>query len=153
MPKAKGKRAKKDSGPKHKKTAEDGFNLNPIIEEKIKEALQKGLTRNQACDYANISRSVFYEILAKNKEYYPEGERLADRIEQWESALNIQAKFNIAGKIGSGDVETSKWLLERKEKETYSTRTEQTGKDGEPLGVILYPQKDEGILEAPAETG
>lgn len=150
MPKAKGTKAKK-AGPKHEKTLDDGINFSPAIEDKIREALQKGLTRDQACDFANISRSLFYDILAKNKEKYPEGERLVDKIEQWETALNIQAKFNISDKIEKGDVETSKWLLERKEKEAYSTRTEQTGKDGEPLGVILYPQKDESFLETPKE--
>lgn len=64
MPKSKRTRAgkKKNLGGRPPTVSiNDGVDLNPETETKIKEALQKGLTRDQACDFANISRSSFYD--------------------------------------------------------------------------------------------
>lgn len=48
--------------------------------------------------------------------------------------LKLRAKQKIAKKIADGDdVELCKWMLEKTEKENYSSRTEQTGPNGREL--------------------
>jgi hypothetical protein len=45
------------------------------------------------------------------------------------------ATLNIVKAIDSGDVKASQWYLERKCKDEFSTRTENTGENGEPLQI------------------
>ncbi len=80
----------------------------------------------QACQVAGIHHSTFYKW--KN-----ESEEFAYLMERAKNDTNRRAKLNLRQAIENGEVETSKWLIERKEKSEYSLRSEVTGKDGKDI--------------------
>lgn len=49
------------------------------------------------------------------------------------NAPNVKARANIINDINRGNIDSSKYWLERREREDFATRQENTGKDGEPL--------------------
>lgn len=102
----------------------------------LKEAFLMGCTDREACLYAGISNQTLYNYQEANPEY-------VEQKEQWKDYLKIRARKTVAGKI-DGDPETAKWYLERKAKDEFSSRTENTGKDGKPLiiKVTKYARPD-----------
>jgi len=80
--------------------------------QKLKDAFAIDATIPQACKYAEIGKTVFYEWLKENSKF-------AEEIEAMREALPLKAKENIAlkihGKPTQGDIGLSKWLVERKE--------------------------------------
>lgn len=82
---------------------------------KIEYGFMKGLNVTECCHYADISRNCFYEYLEKNPDF-------KDRIEELKSNPSTRAKLNIVEAIENGDTDISKWWLERKNKDEFSTR-------------------------------
>lgn len=73
------------------------------------ELLRVGATVEQACDYAGIGRTSFYDRLKMDEQF-------AKKISYAQTFLSVSAKRNIADEVvNSHDVETSKWLLEKTE--------------------------------------
>ena len=143
MPKSKRTRAgKKESNPVGRPTVIDEITLL-----KLEEAYANHATDEQACFIANIGQSTLY----KYQEDHPE---FIERKRALKAMIGYQAKANIRRKIESGDLPTSQWWSERREKEDFSQRNELTGKDGDPLqcGVIAYPTKNEVPLGATTKT-
>ena len=82
-----------------------------VTEEKIKrleEGFMYGFSDNQACVYAGISRTAFYRFLSKN-------EPIRDRFKVLKQHIRLQARFNVAKAIEAGDLEVSRWYLERRD--------------------------------------
>ena len=82
-----------------------------VTEEKIKrleEAFMFGFSDNMACIYAGVSRTAFYRFLANN-------EPLRDRFKALKRNVRLQARFNVAKAIEAGDLEVSRWYLERRD--------------------------------------
>jgi hypothetical protein len=77
----------------------------------------KGLNVTECCHYADISRTAFYDYLEKNPEF-------ADRIEELKSSPSTKAKLNVVEAIENGDTDLSKWWLERKNRDEFSTKQE-----------------------------
>jgi len=67
-----------------------------------------GFSDNQACVYAGISRTAFYRFLSKN-------EPIRDRFKVLKQHIRLQARFNVAKAIEAGDLEVSRWYLERRD--------------------------------------
>lgn len=67
-----------------------------------------GFSDNMACVYAGVSRTAFYRFLANN-------EPLRDRFKALKRHVRLQARFNIAKAIEAGDLEVSRWYLERRD--------------------------------------
>lgn len=88
------------------------------------------------------SRVVLYKWLEK----YPELELVR---EEAEAELGDEGENFVAQAIRNGDMKTIRWYLERRRKDRFSTRQEQTGADGAPLEVhnvtrtIVDPENDE----------
>jgi hypothetical protein len=74
-----------------------------------------GLNKTECCEYAGISRDSFYEYLKKHPDF-------SDRIEVLQSHPSMKAKINISDRIEKGDVEMSKWYLERKNRDEFSLK-------------------------------
>ena len=129
---------------KPKITAMAGTTFSDYYMRELKESFKKGLNNGEACLDANISERTFYSVLEKN-------ERLKEYFNLLQKNVNKIAKQNIVKKIEDGDIEISKWWSERKNKEEFSTRSELTGKDGEDLGIIKFPQKNEDTLGTTTE--
>lgn len=85
-----------------------------------------------AAEACGVTRQALWKFINK----HPELEEV--RAEASETLLDIGEK-HLTTAISAGDMKTIRWHLERKGKDRgYTTRTESTGKDGEPLqmGVI-----------------
>ena len=91
---------------------------------KLEQAFLIGANDSLACSYAGISRNTFYEYLKKNPNYQ-------DRIDDLRNMPKLKALQTVENKIH--DIDTAKWYLERKMKEEFASRTEQTGANGKDL--------------------
>lgn len=104
--------------------------ITPEIIIKLEQAFMYGFTDLQACLFAEISKTTFYNFQNKHPEF-------VDRKELLRENLALRAKVVLAKKIQNEDEETAKWYLERKCKKEFSTRQEITGEDGEPLAPVI----------------
>lgn len=80
-------------------------------------AFSNWFTDNEACVYAGISKNTLYRYIEKNPEFWNQKELLKDK-------PKMKAKMNIINSINNKDIETSKWYLERKSKDEFSTKVE-----------------------------
>ncbi len=97
---------------------------------KLDEAFANGATDLEACFYAGISKTAFYNYQERNPEYVERKEGLKDQ-------LKLIAKNTLAKSIKDGSALDAKWFLERKCGDEYAPtqkNTNQTlGKDGTPV--------------------
>ena len=97
---------------------------------KLEEAFAVGATDLEACFYAGISKTAFYNYQEDNPEF-------KERKEGLKNQLGLIAKNNLARSIKGGNDADAKWYLERKRKDEFSLRQETTGAGGEPLTVTI----------------
>jgi len=126
------------------------------IIERLRHAFAIGATDEEACSYANIGTTTLYDYQKLNPEFAEEKESLKKKPILKAKNNVIQAmevnKTPVISKLlgvlkdDKGNpiltekpddlknrIETSKWYLERKAKDEFSTRVESTGKNGKPL--------------------
>lgn len=84
---------------------------------KLEYAFMKGFNISEACDYAEISRDTYYEKLKQSKEF-------SDKMDRAKTNLQRRAKINLAEAIECGDLNESKYYLERKCKDEFSIKQE-----------------------------
>lgn len=82
---------------------------------KLELLFAKGLTDREACLIADLSPSTLYDYCTANPEF-------AERKELLKEQPKTKAKLNIAEAIEKEDVDISKWYLERKAKDEFSTK-------------------------------
>ena len=92
--------------------------------EALKPYYKLGYSSTKACQYAGIPQPTVTEWLKNDPE-------LLLKVTAWQNEVNATARKNIAKKVQEGDDETSKWWVERKERDEMSTRTnvDMTSKD------------------------
>lgn len=98
----------------------------------LEEAFSNGASDLQACFIANISKQTLYNY----QEIHPE---FVDRKEALKDMIKYQAKSKIRRAIEMGDdvkeaLETSKWYLERKDKE-FKPKSDVTT-DDKPIAIL-----------------
>jgi len=87
--------------------------LTPDVVRKLKEAFAIGATIEQACYYAEISKTTYYKWVDENP-------KLSYEFSEMRAKLPLAAKANIANAIQTlKDIGLSKWLVERSEPEAY----------------------------------
>lgn len=107
----------------------------------LEHAFSNCLTDLEACIYAGISKDALYNYIQKNPEFH-------DRKEHLKKQVGIKAKLNVVKKISDGSEKESKWWLERKAKDEFSTRSELTGEDGKEIEVrTKLNEEDKAILD------
>lgn len=84
---------------------------------KLEMLFAKGLSDREACLIADIHPSTLYDYCNANPEF-------AERKELLKEQVKTRAKLNVAEAIDNNDVDMSKWYLERKAKDEFSTRQE-----------------------------
>ena len=116
--------------------------MTPEIITKLEQAFSLGASDLEACFYAGIGKTTLYEYQNKNPEYAERKAALKDK-------LVLKARTVLAKAMEDGDKQTAQWYLERKKKDEFSQRQEQTGADGQPLNplpteisVVLVRPKD-----------
>jgi len=107
--------------------------MTPETIAKLEEAFLNGASDKEAIFQANIGSSTFYEYCKENPNF-------AERKEDLKDQVKYRARKNIVQAIEGGDKTLSQWYLERKVKEEFSPRVEQTGKEG---GAIQVESTDE----------
>ena len=102
------------------------------IIESLRTYLELGFSRNKACKMVGLDPTTLSKWVQAD-------EALSIKLQGWENAINAQVMANLADAIRkegeTEDVrkETSKWWAERRMKEDFSTRQENTGADGKDL--------------------
>lgn len=91
---------------------------------KLEEVFALGGTDLEACMYADISKSTFYDFQKDNPDFLERKEKLKER-------PILKARQTIIK--GLDDPLNAKWYLERKGKGEFAQRTEITGAEGKPL--------------------
>ncbi len=104
--------------------------------QKLEDAFSIGATDREACLIANISSQSLYNFQKENPDYIERKEKLKDM-------PKYKARMNIVEAINAKNLSVSQWYAERKAKDEFSQRTEQTGKDGE----ALIPESSEIIKD------
>lgn len=99
----------------NKKTVTGGYKHTPEVVDKLTEGLLMGLTIDQSCTYAGITRETYYDWCNKINGFKEKMEK---------AALNpfLKAKQTIFNNLNNPEV--AKWYLERKSSKEFSTRTE-----------------------------
>jgi hypothetical protein len=88
----------------------------------LEEAFAMGCTDLEACFFANISKSVFYDYLKNHPEF-------SDRKDELKEKPVLMARKNILDALAGNDKDISKWYLERKRKDEFSPKSELDVKD------------------------
>ena len=99
----------------NKPTKTGGYKYTPEIVNRLNEGLLMGLTVEQACVYAGINKSTYYDWCQRIKGFQEKMEK---------AALNpfLKAKQTIFNNLDKTDV--AQWYLEHKSSKEFSTRTE-----------------------------
>ena len=100
---------------------------------KMEYAYKRHFTHAQMRAWAGINLEKWKKLVRK----YP---RLLEMIEEWKGFVCSKAKMNIADKIEEGDVDTSKWILEKLEREEYGKTGDNGNRNGG--GVMLNLEVD-----------
>jgi ACT domain-containing protein len=108
---------------------------------KLEEAFSKGCSVTEACLLCDISRNTYYEYLKDNPEFN-------DKVEMLKENITLHARMNLAASVLSGDLADSRWYLERKKKDEFSTSSNYNigGQSDNPIEVNINT-KDMEILK------
>lgn len=101
-------------------------NLTPQEVDKLEYAFAHCANDVEAYTYAGICETNFYWWQEVNPKFVERKKVLRDMVK-------FQARENIVKSINAGETSAAKWWLERKNKEEFSLRVENTGKDGKDL--------------------
>lgn len=100
--------------------------MTPDIIAKLEQAFSLGATDLEACFYAGIGKTSLYRYQEEHPEFTERKKALKEK-------LVLKARSVIADALENKDKQTAQWYLERRKKDEFSTRHEQTGADGAPL--------------------
>lgn len=106
---------KKKTVKKKKSNAGRPSIMNDATLNKLEYAFAKGMSDREACLFADISGQTLYNYCNAHPEYF-------ERKELLKEMPKVKAKINIVEGIENGDTELSKWYLERKAKDEFSTK-------------------------------
>ena len=94
------------------------YKQTPEYIAKLEHAFSMGCTAVDACIHAGIGETTYYR-------WCDENEALRDRFKALQSKQVLKARAVINDALYAGDVNTAKWLLERKRKAEFSTQVNQ----------------------------
>ncbi len=99
---------------------------------KLEHAFSIGCTDLEACLYADVGKSALYN-------YQKDNPAFVERKEALKENPVLKARTAVIADIESGNVDTSKWLLERKKKDEFSTKqeTKLSGDEENPIAMVL----------------
>ncbi len=121
------------------KEGDDEFS-NAVIA-KLKDAFLNNLSIEDACNEADINVTTFYRHYAKNESF-------ARKIDYWRGNHKRLALRNVTNRLEAGDVELSKWTLERLHND-YQTKQKQEISSNiglSPITININPVKSNNEL-------
>ncbi len=102
--------------------------MTPEVIEKIEEELKNGATLPQASFLAGISLKTLYNYFTNNPDF-------KERCDLLQGLVAYRARVNLKNKIEAGDIDTSKYWLDRKDKD-FKQKADYTS-NNESLNPIL----------------
>tara|TARA_B100000686_G_scaffold345438_1_gene430045 strand:- start:2775 stop:3179 length:405 start_codon:yes stop_codon:yes gene_type:complete len=122
---------------KNKKGVGAPTKMTPDVLKKLEEAFALGCTDIEASLYAGISARTIYNYQEENPEFLQRKEALKEQ-------PVLKARKVVVDALDDGDKDMSRWYLERRKKDEFSTRQESTGADGKDLisGITLGRYSD-----------
>lgn len=100
--------------------------LSPKVLSDLEKYFDYDYTVEQACTEVGINPDTYYEWCKRSEEF-------ATLMKSHKNQIRLKAKRIIYDQIESNDPDAAKFILERTEKGIYSSRSEVTGPDGDPL--------------------
>lgn len=100
---------------------------NDVLQ-KLKHGFLMGFDDLEACIYAGVGKSTFYDFQNLNPEF-------VELKEGWKLNPILKAQTTLYKSLE--EAESAKWLLERVKKDKYSIRREITGKDGSSIEMTI----------------
>jgi hypothetical protein len=97
------------------------------------EAFKLDATDEEACSYAGVSETWYYDEMKKNDEF-------SDQIHRAQRYPFLVAKGSVVGAMETGDNIIGLKYLERRQKKLYSPRVEVTGEDGDAVQINLLTE-------------
>jgi hypothetical protein len=94
----------------------------------------RGLTDLEACLYADIGTTTLYNYCEENPEF-------RERKEELKQHPTAKARLNVTEAIENGNEDLSKWWLERKARDEFSTKQEVKAN-------ITYEDKLKDVVDA-----
>jgi len=91
--------------------------MTDAVLKKLKQAFSIGCSDREACAYVGISRSTLYNYQNENPEFLEEKALLKEK-------PVLLARQVVVKALEKEDVKTAQWLLERKKRKEFATRTE-----------------------------
>lgn len=82
----------------------------------LEDGARYGLTAERLSLYADIPYSTMTDYFRKNPDFLA-------RIRELQNSPRLNAEMNIAESIADNNIDTTRWYLERRAKEDYSTKT------------------------------
>jgi hypothetical protein len=113
-----------------KELMQSSYKLTEKVLSDLKYAFIRDYTDERACRYAGISHETFYVWLRESEEFALEINRAKD------SLLNNANDIITSSVLDQKDLDSAKYVTERRDKRRYSLRSELTGEDGKPLNPI-----------------
>lgn len=110
--------------------------MTPEVIEIIEQELKNGATLAQASFLADISLRTLYNYFTDNPEF-------KERCDLLQGLVSYRARVNIKNKIEAGDIDTSKYWLDRKDKD-FKPKNDLTSNDDaiQPLMVKFITDED-----------
>lgn len=105
---------------------------------KLERWLILGYTLTDACTMSGVPNQTVFD-------YYRDFPKFRDAIDTLRNSVGTKARANILNSIQKGNIDDSWKWLERKHRDEFATRQENTGKDGEPLTQpieVLFTRKE-----------
>lgn len=91
--------------------------VTDAVVDKMLHAAALGLNNNQTAVYAGISKDVLYKYMREHPD-------IKDRLDTLRNRPAAVAVANVVNEIDRGNIDASKWYLERKCRDEYGTRPE-----------------------------
>lgn len=90
--------------------------MTPVVIGKLEYAFSLGCSDREACIFAGINPTSLYDYQKKFPEF-------TQRKEDLKETQVIKARQAVADALATGDAATARWLLERKRKEEFCTKS------------------------------
>lgn len=112
--------------------------LTPETIRRLEEVFSLGGTDKEACFYAGIGQSTLYDYQKENSEF-------SERKEALKNKPILKARQTVVASLDKP--ESAMWYLERKRKQEFSTRVENTGGDGKDLFGPTLTEEERSKLD------
>jgi hypothetical protein len=129
----------KVDGRKRKSNAGRPTVMTPEVMRKLEQAFTIDCSIEEACSFAGIGTTSFFEYQRKHPEY-------TEVVQSYRNRLAIRARQALAKTID--EAKNAQWWLERKRRAEFAMRQEVTGADGGAIKIQDCPMTDDEIIAA-----